>query len=1151
VLHLHRASRGDGLAAGLAQLLAQPVGDAFTPEVVSVPTRGVERWLAQSLGAVLGAQSGRGDGVCANVRFPFPAALIGEALRAAGGPPADTDPWLPERSVWPLLEVVDASLDEPWLSPLAAHLRAPRSRGTARRFAVVRHVADLFDRYGVHRPSLLRAWAEGRDTAAADGPDEPSWRLVGLGWQAELWRRLRATIGEPSPAERVPAACAALARDPGLVSLPPRLSVFGLTRLPPSYLEVLAALGHGREVHLWLLHPSPALWAAVAARGLEFGPRSADQSRELVHHPLLVTWGRDAREMQLVLGRVGAVEAPAWPDPSPPTTLLGRIQADVRGNRQPAGSRLGRPDELPVLPPSDRSVQVHSCHGRARQVSVLRDAIVHLLEDDPTLEPRDVIVMCPDIEEFAPLIQAAFGAGRGPAGTDLHVRLADRSLRQTNPLLGTLARLLELASDRVSASEVLDVAAAEPVRARFGWDDDELSRMDGWAGDLGVRWGIDAAWREPFKLASLSQGTWAAGIDRLLVGVALSEEPQVTVGGTLPFDDLDSGDIDLAGRLAEFVARLGQVLEALRPDQSLAVWATVLRRGADLLMAVAPPDQWQRAQLDEMLDDVVGQAGDGAGTTMLSLVEVRALLADRLRGVPTRANFRTGHLTVCTLVPMRSVPHRVVCLLGLDDGAFPRREPPDGDDLLQVAPMVGDRDARGEDRQLLLDALMAAGDHLVITYSGRDERTNAPRPPAVPVGELLDVIDQTVRLEGPSAASPAPAGRARQGVIVEHPLQPFDTRNFVSGALGADGPWSYDAVDLAGARARRGPRRATGPYRLERPLPLQVPDPVPLEELIAFVEHPVRAYLRQRLGVRVVGEYEEPGDSLATELGPLDRWQLGDRLLRARRGGRAPQACREVELARGTLPPGELALATFNEVCQEVERLVEAAAAGPRRERGVDVTVAVPVDVAGWEGQAVTVAGTVTEVYGDEVLSVSYSKLGPKQRLGAWVRLLALSAAEPDQRWSARVVGRGGPDAPVSSACFDPLGSGPGERQVLAVTALRWIVDLYVRGLREPLPLPVKTSWAWVDAERRRRDPLAAARGRWTDNGKSGKDWIPGEADDPAHVRVFEGILPFAELVAMPPAADEQGDGWVAHASRLACLAHRLWDPVFTCEQIR
>ncbi len=532
MLIVHRAERADALAKALTALLADDVtADPFAAELVAVPTPGIERWLAQALSAHLGARAGVRDGVCANIEFPFPAALVAQVLALAGAVAPEHDPWQPRRLVWPLIEVVQAAIEEYWLDPLARHIRGDRSL----RYARLAHVAALYDQYARQRPELILAWARGED---------------GGGWQPELWRRLRAAVGVPSAAERLEPACAALRADPGLVALPPRLTLFGLTRLPSSHLRVLEALAEHRDVHLMLLHPSAAMWERGQAR-----------------NRLLRSWGRDAHGLQTQLRTVlsaGTGEDRHHPLSRPPArdTLLHALQADILADQPSPGAPLrpreaGTPalhapagaDARLLLDPADRSVRIHACHGRARQVEVLREAILHRLADDPTLEPRDVIVMCPDIEQFAPLIEAEFGervlsepepdAGDGggtPAAAPpvLRVRLADRSLRRSTPMLTLAARLLELAAGRVTASEVLDLADTPPVRARFHFDDDELATVRDWVASAGIHWGLDAASRSRFHLEEVQAGTWTAGLRRLLLGVAMDAEEHSLVHGVLP-----------------------------------------------------------------------------------------------------------------------------------------------------------------------------------------------------------------------------------------------------------------------------------------------------------------------------------------------------------------------------------------------------------------------------------------------------------------------------------------------------------------------------------------------------------------------------------------------------------------------------------------
>ncbi len=1144
LLHVHRAERADRLADALATILAQPPADPFTPEVIAVPTRGMERWLTQRLSARLGGSPGRTDGICANVEFPFPGRLIGGVIATATGIEPEDDPWPPERSVWTLLDVVNESLGEAWLSRLATHLgwSSGSDDPAERRFGRVRLIADLYDHYGVRRPAMLQAWAR------LDDFDGSGDRLPpGTEWQAELWRRLRAAIAVPSPAERLADACRRLRDAPEIVELPERLSLFGLTRLPASYLRALTALAAGRDVHLFVLHPSPALWQAISERPERraIATRSVDDTADLAANRLLASWGVDARELQLVLEGTGThTDHHHELDNEGEDTLLQRIQADVRANRQPPGIPLpGEPERRLPLDAGDRSVEVHACHGPARQVEVLREAILHLLANDETLEPRDVIVMCPDIETFAPLIQATFGslfdaedpidvaASGDLRRVDLRVRLADRSLRQTNPVLGVVAQMIDLAEQRLTASQMLDLAGSEPVRRRFRFDDDDIARIQDWIVESGIRWGLDASHRGEYRLEEIPAGTWRTGLQRVLLGVAMSGSGRELYGRVLPVDDVESGAIDLAGRFAEFVDRVGVSLDALRGPNTVARWAKALADAADALTATSNRDSWQRQELSGMLAEIVAEGGGAGERITIGLSEIRALLRHRLAGRPTRANFRTGHLTVCTLVPMRSVPHRVVCLLGLDDGAFPRKSPRDGDDLLLETPHVGDRDPRAEDRQMLLDALLAAEDRLIVMFSGNDERTNAPLPPAVPVGELLDAVNRT---------AVAQDGLASKKIVVRHPLQPFDPRNFVTGELVAGDPWGFDRSSLEGAIALSGHRNEPARF-LAAPLPAVDSSRLALEDLVAFAERPVRAFLRQRLEISLSDSDDEVEDGLPVDLDGLERWEIGQRLLDGVLAGFDPNACIRAEIARGSLPPGKLGYPVIQRIWPRVEAIVTCA-----RGYGGDEPRSVGINAQLADRTILT--GSVSGVRGNVLLGASYSRLNPRHRIAAWVRLLALTAADPNQPFEAVTVGQApyGSDWKLAVARIAPLGTDAATRSERALVALGHLVDLRDRGLRDVLPIPSATAAAYSRAATDGADPESAAGKAWTSGFK-----FEGEDVDPDHVRVFGGVLTLSELLDVRPRADERGEAWdETEPSRFGRCARRLWDDLLAAETV-
>lgn len=1137
-LHVHRAERSDRLVAALGEVLSRPLADPFATEIVCVPTHGVERWLSQQLSHRLGTGADGEDGVCAGVDFPSPHRLAARATAAVTGIEPGADPWQPHRAVWPLLAEIDAAREEAWAAPLWAFLGrgsdAPDadSLGDARggrRWSIAQHLAELYAAYASSRPAMLLEWLNGNDVGPGGwvlGPDRR--------WQAELWRRLRTRLELPSPAERIGPVCDRLAEDPSLSDLPERLSVFGPTRVLPDHLRLLSTLAKHRDVYFWLTQPSPVLWDRIAdtlgaaeRSGSLIGPRSGDPTVGLPRNGLLAYLGRDSRELQVTLldGATDLTHTHHPPAPSAepvPGNLLRWLQDDLAADRN-----LADPIPARVVAPDDASISLHACHGPDRQVEVLREVLLGLLADDPTLEPRDIIVMCPDIETFAPLISAGFGlADAAPdqahPGHQLRVRLADRSLRQLNPLLHTLSTLFDLATSRIEAAAVLDLISTEPVARKFSFSDDDLARIADLIERSGVRWGLDPQHRAAFSMSAFGQNTWAAGLDRLLLGIAMDESGHHFLGTALPLDDIDSSDVDLVGRLTECVHRIRRSVIDFGQARTLPEWIGLARDAIQSLTAVSRTDSWQLghayAELARIAESAEGSAIESEqGETQLRPAEMRALFADSFRGRPSRANFRTGTLTMCTMTPMRSVPHRVVVLLGVDDGVFPRHTSIDGDDIVAAQPWIGDRDPRTEDRQLLLDAIMSAEERFVVIYSGADPRTGAPRPPAVPIGELLDTLDRTARPTGDASS-------VRSMITTRHPLQPFDPINFATDdhdrPYDLRHPFSFDRQALRGARALIGPRHpATSPYAIG-PLPPRPADEViDLTDLTRFFSHPVRALLRMRAGLSLFEDDEQLDDQIPIELDGLQSWAVGDRMLRLLLQGADLDQLVAAEWRRGTLPPQRFGSSALGPVIDQVRELAAGAEeflTGPAR--GVDITA---------EAGDAVVTGTLPGIREGGPVSVAYSRLGPKHRLSSWIELLALTVTEPDREWRAVTIGRRG---------CSILGPVPAK---IAGLLLADLVDLYRTGLDAPLPLPPKASceYARLSVAGRSIEPLL---------GKIAQ--LYGEDLDPSYEQV---IGPDLEHLMAEPARPEERRGDIDEPTRFGALARRLWQPLLRGEELR
>lgn len=1072
-LTIHRSERMDALLGELALLLVNALGDPFTPDVIAVPSRGTERWVAQTLAGLIGSSAGREDGVCANVKFPLSGRMVQEAVAEVSGISIESDPWNESELTWPLIAVIDDSVGEDWCVPLARYLGLTEGgHDEGRRVAVAHKLARLFASYATQRPQLIVDWSEGRDTDGAGNSIDPD-----LLWQVRIWQRVRAAVDSPSPAERLEAACERIRSEPSLLSLPGRLSIFGPTRLPEQHLRIIDALGAHRDVHVWLHHPSPALWDGMRDFAGSTGARSADVSADAALHPLLRSFAREARETQLALTSMtaGTVER-AREAPRTRDTVLSRLQAGIKENRPPAL----RPADEAV----DGSLQIHACHGRHRQVEVLREVILGLLEDNPTLEQRDIIVMCPDVEVFAPLMSGVFGGGADSAGVHpghrLRVRIADRSAKSTNPILDVVSQALEVADSRMTVGDIIGLASLEPVARRFRFSSDDLDRAVMWFDDANVRWGMDEDSRAPFGLGNITQNTWSTGLDRLLVGAAIDGADSALFDGVLPVDDVGSGDVDLAGRLVEMMHRVAATSAALRGSHPASEWATILINVIDELTLVQRRDEWQLIQAKRIVAEELIPVVSHRVDSTVSLADVRSLLMDALQGRPSRANFRTGEITVSSMVPMRSVPHRVVCLIGIDDGAFPRTAGIDGDDVLSRNPQVGERNARAEDKQLLLDSIMAAQDHLVIMCSGASERTGAEMPLAVPVDELIDAVPVS-----------------RDQLVVRHPLQTFDPQNFLPKAV----PGSFDANAFAGASAQLVAKNGR-PRFLAHALDGEKLEEITIGDLTSFFTDPGKYFLRHRLGLTLPDETRETVTEIPVGLVGLDRWGAGQRILGELLRSGPVDAAVAAELASGLLPPDQLGTKIVADLTSIATSL---AAAVQSRRVGDAAQVQVDLQIEG--GSRLT--GSVNHVHQSTLVVVSFSRLAPKSRLRSWIELLAIAASRPDQSYDAVTVGRCASadeknDHVVATASCAVVPSA------VARKALTVLVGLYSEGMSTPLPFLPDTSSAYATERTANNADLAivAAIKAWSSGRFSGFGDSTNADFARAHdITGFQGLL--------------------------------------------
>ncbi|HEY4332873.1 MAG TPA: exodeoxyribonuclease V subunit gamma [Ilumatobacteraceae bacterium] len=1107
-LHIHHSSHLLPLTASLADLLGDPLPDPFMTEVVAVPTAGVRDWLEQQLSRRLGATDCH-DGISANIDMMFPGRFNAAAL---GRDPDSDDPWAIERLTWFVL----AELDHADLG--AAGVAALRSR-----YATARRIADLFDSYSNNRPQLLQQWQAGHD---GDGTVDEHEAVVPLPddqrWQPQLWRRVRAAIGLPSRGEAMQSLLDGVRSGQIEPRLPPRVALFGVSAASANQLAILDALGTVRDVHLHLVHPSPVAWTA-GRRLTRLEPRHAFDAASTVRLGLLKSWARPAMETTALINGL-AVDVESLPGPNAdgaaPLNRLRSLQADIAHDSATASGGRAHPNPPGVHP--DRSLQVHGCHGATRQLEVLRDALGHLFVTDPTLAAHDIVVVCPDLRRFAPLAAAVFGRGLLP----LPVRVSDLSLGHANPIATAMAEILDVLAGRCTVVDILSLCALDPVRRMMGFAADDAETVERWTARLGTRWGLDTAQRDEWLSTRIGDSTWQTLLDSVLVGAAMPAPTPRSVGrGVVPHDDMAADHVAIAGRLAELLTRLRRLRNLVTSEHTLNDWVAILIDLVDSLCAADPNEAWQVTEIVSHLQALTDRAPDDrSNRAMLAPADVRAIVGELMDDSHGRLMVRSGAITITAMVPVRNVPARVVCVLGLDESAL-RANGADGDDILSSRPCVGERDPRSEGRHLLLDAVMAAGDHFLVTYDGADITTNRELPMPVQLAELLDAVG------GPA------------GVVFHHPRQAYDERNFgVGGTEAEHSPrsfapgqaFSFDGGMRIAAQARR---RAGGVVAPPPLLPAMCPPTVSVEQLVDACVRPARTYLRGRIDASVPRRIEESDPNIPIDATPLDLSALGTELLVHRSTGTEQdvEAWWAAKRMGGTLPPRALADGVLTGVTREVDLLLGARPdLAARMHAGGAEQIELPLPVPDDPAFTTVLAATITPLDGHTLVRAAFTRPHARDVVRAAIELAALVTFDPSREWEALLVNR-----PSSNTSIKPTVrhlrpvTGP-TRAALARHVLHVAVDLCARALREPLPLFEITS------------PSLFASGELDE-----EEWDHDLRDD-ANAMLWQAYAP-DEILAIPirardelralreRATDQDSDG----GGRALALARYWWGACF------
>lgn len=1059
MFQLYTGNRLEDLAVLLAKILAvSPPENPFDDESILVQNPGMAQWLKMFL-----AES---HSIAAGLVFPLPSTFVWQTFsQTLDDIPAQSEfnkPFL----VWRLMRLLDTRLNEPEFQALSWYLEEDDTQ--IRRFQLCSSVADIYDQYLVYRPDWIKSWEGGE-------AQDPKLKVIfeQQPWQAILWRDLVADVSHQGTSlyhrgNLIEALHDATQSSSRPVGVPERIFIFGVSSLPPNTLEslrVLAASGW-IDVHLFLQNPCRFYWGDVVDKhylGREIKrqtlkPGLSTDTLHLDANPLLASWGRLGRDYIAQLQEMADNELEVFEDylSEQSSGLLQWVQQDVltlenHGSKEERDADIDNAMYRHPVAVDDQSIRVHLCHSPLREVEVLHDQLLQMFESDPSLTPKDVIVMLPDVNTYSPFVKAVFGNVKGSAQgrKQIPFALIDQSGGMENPIVDAYLYLLGLGESRFTLSELISVLEVPAVLARFELTVEELERIRQWSTEVGIRWGLDGKTAQQHDLPIQESHTWLNGVRRMLLGYAMGHDH--IWQDTLSYGDVEGLEASVAGKLAEFLVAIddaqARLMESLVPKD----WVSTLYYLAERFFLLEEDDAFQ-VLLTKQLDTLTLQWQQAHFDAPLDQQVIRQLLSPLLQESQGGQRFLAGRVNFCTLMPMRSVPFKVICVLGLNEGDYPRSVAPMGFDLMVGQYRSGDRSRREDDKYLFLEALMSARDCFYISYVGRSIQDNSEKNPSILVSELLEYIGQSCVFEGDQALAPDEAQKALlERLILEHPLQPFNAAYYYQPqqhvqeqelAVAFDKRlYSYDEQWL--------PALLSAPvddeYAEFSPLDgLEQPRlDLALDELSRFIGHPTRYFTQRRLKAYLSLQEEEEKEDEPFALDGLAGYQLREGLLQAMLKDDEGQFVERLSLM-GALPYGALGRLSLEQSRGQCQRLMTVL-------QGYALEECEPIEVN------LTLGSVVLQAWLDlptatTRLSYRIGDLSAHQKMQAWIEHLALCAQGTPKQHHLINLSKTGKLLQHSFIVIPPKD---------AQDYLNTMLALLQQGLCQPIALPAKSADAW------------------------------------------------------------------------------------------
>lgn len=1052
-LRLITSSSQKRLAFSLADNLLNPPLLPLEQEIIVVLSNGMARWICMELATR--------HGVSAGLNFRFPNDLLDSCFRTVLNEAETFSPFTPDTMTWRIAALLPELLQKGEFDQVASYLGS--GRDDRRLLQISRIIADTFDQYTIFRPETILEWDKGE----------------GEGWQPLLWRAVSSGCRSMHRAAQL-AEFGRKIRSGGAIkpaALPSRISLFGISYLPPFHLEALRLLSAYCDVTCYLLNPCGQYWGNIISNreraGMILRSGSPEEAVEYYEtgNPLLSslgTLGQEFFETLLEYGFEseeidGEIPAPHSNDKADCSrSMLATIQSDILTLRDRTAD-----DTKCYLPDSDRSLQIHSCHGPMREMEILYDNLLSMFDELDNLEPRQIVVMIPDIENYSTYISAVFGsrpAGRPP----LPFTIADRSVRRESQFIESFLGILELSSGRFGVNEVLGLLENPSVMNRFRITTEELVSIRSWLHGSGVRWGLDGEHREELGFPPFADFSWQAGLDRLFLGYAMMPDRSATFKGILPYSAIGGSQTLALGKLAEFIRNVRHIRSSFAEPHPLSVWRDILSDAASRMLTVDDSADNGPTLLAKALAGLSEKQFHSGFDRPITLNAVSDTLIRILTGGGGGYGFMGGAITFCAMLPMRSIPMRVICLAGMNDGQFPRTSRQPGFSLMSGTRRRGDRSLRDEDRYLFLEALMSAGERLCISYDGQSNIDNSPFSPSVLVAELQDYVNSCF-VSGKSGEAPV--------ILRHHRLQGFSDAYFDDSADSRLFSYDTESADALEARRLAGLKRRifmTGPLPPDKSLAARVE----IRQLKRFLSNPSAAFLENRLKITPLNLSEEPDEREPFSLDRLTDYSLSQELVTQIISGASKADCYSAARSRCILPPLSAGKAAFDIAWQKSRVFADIVAQRldkPLERLDIDLDLGVS-----------DLFGVLNEMQSGKHLRWRCASLKGKDRLSIWIDHLLLNALKQ----------QGYPRDSIMISSNLILELPPLENAGEILTDL---LELYAEGMQRPLPFFPQSSWLFLT------DGMNRAAIEW--RGERDSEF-PGESSNPSMAFCFRDEEP-------------------------------------------